>query len=492
MKQSQRIAKNIIVMLSAEMIVFGLNLLIVILIARYLGVAGFGKYSFIIAFVGLFQMIADSGLSNIMIREVAVDKDNLKYQLGVTKSLIWVFSIIAFLLIVLIINIINPEVEVRNTTYIMGIALLATVHTVGYSSIFRAMEEMEYNAVGLVLHKIFLISLVMFVIKHRLGLVEIAIAYLISNISQWFFYYVIISRRYLKPRMIINIKAWRYFISEAVPIGIASILRKISWQVDILILSAIGTVASVGLFSAPYKIIQSINLLPHIMSMPLFPLFSRLARTSYRELFQAYEKSLKFMYLLSIPIVVILATLSNSIVSLLFGTKFVNSYIALQILSLTIIFLFPAAQFIYLFSALGKQRLYTISSFVSLAVNIILDFILIPRFDFIGACIGTLIAEILLFSIGVYFAKSMNENISFIRASWKPVVSGILMWAALYQFRDSSIYWMLCGVFASILVYILSTIILKTFSKNELHTIKESIRFIRKVPAVSTAGGEAK
>ena len=108
MKQSQRIAKNISVMVLAELVGFGLNFIITVLIARYLGLIGFGNYSFVIAFVGVFQMIADSGLNNILIREIAVNRDNLGYQLGVTKSLIWVFSIIVFLLIVLIINIINP------------------------------------------------------------------------------------------------------------------------------------------------------------------------------------------------------------------------------------------------------------------------------------------------------------------------------------------------------------------------------------------------
>jgi O-antigen/teichoic acid export membrane protein len=488
MKQSQRIVKNIAVMIAAEIIGFSLNFVIIILIARYLGVIGFGHFSFIVAFVGVFQLIADSGLCNIMIREIAVHKDKIAYQLGVTKSLLWIFSIAAFLLIVLIINIINPEPEVRHATYIMGLSTMAIVHTQGYTSVFRAMEEMEYNAIGFVLHKIVLISLIIPVIESELGLKEIAGSFLAANSVLWIFYYIIVSRRYRRPKIIINLKAWWYFISEAIPIGIASILRKITWQVDILILSAIGTASSVGLFSAPYRIIHSANILPHTISVPLFPFFSRLARHSYHELFPAYEKSLKFMYLFSIPIVVILVTLAQSIVSILFGDKFEQSYVALQILSLTLIFLFPTAQFVYLFSALGKQRLFTIGSIICLIINVILDFILIPKFDFIGACIGTLVAEITLFGIGMYFVKLIEKNVSFIRASWKPALSGALMWVVLFQFKDASLLWILCGIFASALTYILSVILLKTFSRNELSLIKESIMFMRKTPGIPNNG----
>lgn len=491
MKQSQRIARNITLLLSSQLVGFVINSAVTILIARYLGSTGFGHYSFIIAFVGLFQLVAESGLGNIMIREIAVDKENLQSLLGVTKSLVWILSIIVFALIFVTINIINPEHSVKNATYIMGAAVLAGVHAMGYNSIFRAMEELEFNAMGFVLHKVILLSLTIPVITFRLGLVEIALSYLVSNVSLWFFYFIIVSYRYHRPKMTVNIKQWWYLISEAVPIGIASVLRKISWQVDILILSAIGTATSVGLFSAPYKIINAINMLALTLAIPLFPFFSRLARTSIRELFQAYERILKFLFIVSIPLTVILLTLSYSIVFLVYGNKFINSYIALRILSFTLIFLFPTAQFIYIFSAIGKQRLFTISSIASLAINVILDLVLIPRFDFIGACIGTLFAELSLFGTSIYFVKTLDKNISFVRASWKPVVSGIFMWAVLDQFKQTSVYWMVSGVLASLLCYIVSNIILKTLSKSDLNTIKESMRFMRKIPSTSV-GNEVK
>lgn len=494
MKQHQRIAKNMMVIVSSEIVGFGLNFVMTIVLARYLGVIGFGKYSFVLAFVWVFQMLADSGLSNIMIREISVKKNDLAYQLGVTKSLIWIFSVIVFVLIVAAANILNPEPIIRKTIYVMGLAVLATIHAVGYSSVFRAMEEMEYNAAGFVLHKFLLFSLILVVIRLRLGLVEISAAYLVSNLLLWFFYYTIISRRYQRPRMISDAKAWRYFIAEALPVGAASILRKVSWQVDILILSAIGTASSVGLFSAPYKVVQSINLVPHTLAMPLFPLFSRLARDSHEELFRTYEKNLKFMCLMSIPVVVILVTLSYPIVSLLFGARFAGSSAALQILGLTVLFLFPTSQFIYLFSALGRQRLYTVSSVLCLIINILIDLILIPHLDYIGACLGTLIAEISLFTISVYFIKRTYSGISFIRASWKSVVSGLFMGAVLFQFRHSSLPWVSFGILSGAIVYVASSVALRTLSRGDLDTVMEGVRFARRIPpaSVSVAGDKTR
>ena len=77
----------------------------------------------------------------------------------------------------------------------MGAAVLATVHAMGYNSVFRAMEEMEYNAIGFLLHKVLLLGLIVFAIKSNAGLIGIALSYFISNISLWLFYYIIICKK---------------------------------------------------------------------------------------------------------------------------------------------------------------------------------------------------------------------------------------------------------------------------------------------------------
>jgi len=68
MKQSQRIVKNVL----AGGVAVGLGGLLqlgaVVLIARSVSVSDFGIYSFILAFAVFFQLLADSGFSNILMR----------------------------------------------------------------------------------------------------------------------------------------------------------------------------------------------------------------------------------------------------------------------------------------------------------------------------------------------------------------------------------------------------------------------------------------
>src|ERR1700747_3045041 len=93
MKQSQRIVKNVL----AGGVAVGLGGLLqaaaIVLIARSVGVSDFGIYSFILAFAVFFQLLADTGLSNILMRELAKTPEKLAEILGAALALIWVLSI---------------------------------------------------------------------------------------------------------------------------------------------------------------------------------------------------------------------------------------------------------------------------------------------------------------------------------------------------------------------------------------------------------------
>ena len=75
MKQSQRIVKNAVFGIAASVIGGAVYLATVLTIAHKVSVVEFGKYSFVLAFAMFFQLVADSGLPRMMIREIAKDPE---------------------------------------------------------------------------------------------------------------------------------------------------------------------------------------------------------------------------------------------------------------------------------------------------------------------------------------------------------------------------------------------------------------------------------
>jgi O-antigen/teichoic acid export membrane protein len=474
-KQSQRIVKNALSGVGAELIGGGLNFIALLIIARSAGVDGFGIFSFVLAFSGLFQLVADFGLSNILVREISTHRGQLDRYLGAAKSLIWILSFLTFAIMVGTIHLIGRSPEVVRLSYLMGLAVLAMFHVTGYAAVFRAFEVMELNALGFVLHKVFLLGCVLLTIFVEGGLTGFALSYLAANLALWGFNYLLVRRRYVRPRMIMDRPLWRELLTEAYPLGIGMILRRATWHVDSLLLTWLSLPSAVGLYNAAYRIIQSISLLPMALTIPLYPVFSRMAESSHETLWAAYQKSLKFLGIVSIPMAVGLSVLSERIIGLLYGEAYLPSAQALTVLSWVVVLLFPTSLYLYLYTALGRQRLYTFCVGASLGINIVLDLVLIPTFGFMGACYATLIAEIVLFGLGYYGLVKLGGPAAFWEVLWRPLAASSALGLVLYLLKDSTPGWILIGGFAGLILYGVLLLVFKTFSSQDWSLIKEGI-----------------
>src|SRR5207253_2216829 len=97
MKQSQRIVKNAVFGIGASLIGGLVYLATVLTIARMVSVVEFGKYSFVLAFSMLFQLVADAALPGMLIREMAKDPDALVLLVGAGAALLGAGSLAVLL-----------------------------------------------------------------------------------------------------------------------------------------------------------------------------------------------------------------------------------------------------------------------------------------------------------------------------------------------------------------------------------------------------------
>src|SRR3990172_717922 len=167
---AQRVMQNSVLRVGGYAIGAGLYFLTIILTARYLGTERFGNFAFILAFVSIFQLVVDMGVRNILIRDIAVDKAHFAQKLGVARTLLWILSCLTMVLIVLVANVLHVSEEVRQSIYLAGLAVIVTFYGLGYSAVLRAFEEMEWDILGFVLHKVVFIGLIGSMISTDRGL----------------------------------------------------------------------------------------------------------------------------------------------------------------------------------------------------------------------------------------------------------------------------------------------------------------------------------
>jgi len=477
MKQSQRIVKNAVFGILASFIGGLVYLATVMIIAHQVSVVEFGKYSFVLAFAMFFQLVADAGLPRMLIREIAKNPEGFVPLMGASVSLIWVASGAICLLVALIVPFLHFGTDVKIAALVMSFATLATFHAAGYSAVLRAFEDNELNYLGYVLHKILLLGLILLAIRFHTGLVGFVSAHFVSNLLLWYFYHIVVSHLYARITLRIDVPLWKSLMIAALPMGGGVMLRQLALQLDILILTLMTNLTTVGLFSGPYRISMALRVIPQTLSLPLYPLYSRTAHLSPERFREAYQWSMKFFALISIPFAAFFMAWSKPILGLALGAKFLPALPAMQLLGLGLVPFFLSTLFQYVFAALDEQRRFLVSTCAGSALRILLLIILIPTFGFVGPAIAFVCAETVIVGIWIFQLTRLGFPENLVHVVWRPLAAGLAMAFILLAVQESPLLWQLCVGALSLLLYGVILFALKTFSIEEIRHAREGIAF---------------
>jgi len=480
MKQSQRIVKNAVVGIAAGVIGGLVYLATTIVIAhnKHVSVAEFGEYNWVLAFAMIAQLVADSGLPRMMIREIAKDPTCVAKITGAAAGLIWVISLIIFLVVGVIAIFLPYRMEVKIALMLMMFATLATFHGAGYSAVLRAFEDNELNYLGFILQKVLLFVLILVMLHFQTGLIGFVIAHLVSNVLLWNFYHILVSRFYTKVKLQVDLPLWKELFITAIPMGGGVMLRQMALHIDIFILGMMTNMTTLGLFSGPYRLSWSLRQIPQTLSLPLYPLYSRTAHFSPNRFGEVYQQSLKFFTLISVPFAVFFMAFSKPLLTLALGARFLPALPAMQLLGLGLIPFFMSTIFQYLFAALDAQKKFFASTLLGSILRVILLVSLIPHYNFVGPAIAFVIAEIFTVGAWIYQLNKLSYPAHLARTLWRPLLVGTAMGLILYQFTSSPAIVQIEGAVVGLLVYALGLLLLRTFSEEEIQHAREGISFV--------------
>jgi O-antigen/teichoic acid export membrane protein len=481
MKQSQRIVKNAVLGIAAGVIAGLVYLATTIAIAhnRNVSIAEFGKYQWVLSFAMIAQLVADSGLPRMMIREIAKDPQCVGKITGAAAALIWAISLVMCFVVGIIAIFLPYGTDLKIAVVLMTAGTLATFHAAGYSAVLRAFEDNELNYIGFILQKILLFVFILVMLHFRAGLIGFVIAHLVSNILLWNFYHIIVSRFYTKVKLRVDLPLWKELFFTAIPMGGGVMLRQLALHIDIFILGLMTkNMTTVGLFGGPYRLSWSLRTIPQTLSLPLYPLYSRTAHFSPSRFGDVYRQSLKFFTLISVPFAVFFVAWSKPLLTLALGARFLPALPAMQLLGLGLIPFFMSTIFQYLFAALDAQKRFFLSTMIGSGLRVILLVSLIPRYNFVGPAIAFVCAEILTVGMWIFQLQKMGYPAYLMNLLWRPLAAGTAMALALYLFLVSSFVWQLAGAALSVVCYVTVLLALRTFSSEEIHQAREGIAFV--------------
>ena len=459
-----KIAKNVLSLTAGTVVSKILLLILIIYIARYLGVVGFGKYSFAFAFTGLFAILANFGFNQLTIREVARDKTLAGKYLDNIIIIKVILSIGTFILIALIINLIHCPQDTTLAVYSFGIYVILNSFAQFFRSFFRAFERMEYEALLDIIEKIVLVSLILFVLFSGYGLIEVVLIFVIVGIINFILSLAVLCTKFVKPRLKVDFTFWRYLVIAAIPFGLNAIFAVLFFHIDTIMLSVLKGDAAVGFYNAAYNPLLALSFIPLVITSSLFPAMSVFFKSSKKSLEISSKKSSKYLFIIGLAISVGTFILADRFILLFYGKEFVQSVIAFQILVWFIPLRFVSSVLGTVLSAVDKQSLRTVSVAFSAILNICLNLILIPLFSFVGASIATLISELLLFLLFFYFVEKYSHKSALHKDFIKPLIGCLVMGGFIFYLRDINL---LVLIALATTIYLVVLHLIRTFDSED-------------------------
>ena len=452
-------------------------LILLILAGRYLGDANYGIFTFSLAFVFTIEIFTDFGLSELTQRSVARDKSLALRYLG--NLLTWkiIVSVVVFIVLFLTINLVKSSPEVRFTVYLLGFANILRSFKSTLRAFFRAFERFDLDCLTMYIERASLLAVGTVVLVLGRGLIFFALVFVIVRVFDLGLTFGILNWKIVKVIPQFNSSFLKKVQLEALPFGLFSVIITLYSYTDTVMLSFIRTDAEVGWYNAAHKIYEGLTIFPFIICVVLYPRLSQLFVVNKKAHSLLSIRAAKYMFIISLPLLICGVILSRNIVNILFGEQFQNSVPALQILLLGVVFVFQIRLFQIVLNSIDKQKVVMYVGLMGLIINIFLNLLLIPRYGFRGAAFTTIISELVVFSIYYFYLSRSYFEISIWKLSLKPLLASFIVGVLVWKFDTLPLILLLSGALG---LYLLLLFCFKVFDNEEWNLIYGLTRAIKR------------
>ena len=407
-----------------------------VVMARKLGASDLGVFTFGLTFVSLVTFLGAFGQDAILIREVSRDRGLIDRYFANTLGLKVALGLPALGLSLAVLAAFSSR-HTALVAALLGVSALADIFAQTCLAAFQAYERLAVIATVLVPQRLLAALAGIGLLLAGAGLVTVALAFVASSAVALAFALGLLFRRIVRPRLKLDPKAWGPLMRAAIPFGIASVAGLVLFRIDMGMLAGFKPASAVGNYGAAYRLFEATLFLSWSVSAAVYPVFSRLGPTTDPPVGLVLERALKLLTALTLPLAVGAAILAPAVIRLVYGDQYDAAVTALRLLAPAIALYaatyIPAGFLV----AQRRERVVTTVYVLVAAENVLLNFVLIPRWSLDGAAAGTSISQVLAAALLVYYAAQTVGGVAWRRMVAGPVFAAVLAGLAMALFRAS-------------------------------------------------------
>ena len=438
----------------------------------------FGILGVSLAFLVILQLITGSGFPQTAMKflsEERSDKEKvLKTSLFGNLILGMIIGIIFYLLFKIGFLDLGAKYEsiLPLITLTVIISSMCFVAQFALQGIFKFNESAYISIIGAVTKLIFGIGLALIgfgVFGAMVGMVVSSLVILVFSI------FFISDIKFWKETGWANLSIFKF----AAPMFIGTVSLSLLMQIDILGVKFLVAEATSDQLAGYYQSTIVLSRLPiYIIGAVMgavFPFISNHSTNGEGRAEIYINKSLKYACLFIIPTPLTFFLIPESSLSLLFPEKYLPGAPALAVVSIGMAFLVIIFVFANSFQALGKPSIPSLFLSLSVAIQILLLFLFVPRYGIVGAALSTTIACFLgATTLAVTYVKNYGLDAKIIDIL-KVLISYIVFGAFLLMFPHSTRILTIIDLFLSGCIYFAILFLLGLFKEEDLDIILEAL-----------------
>lgn len=381
-----------------------------VIVGRYLGPVAVAQIGFAMAVAALMSMLILCGVNDVATR-LYLRKDHEKEAvLGATLTMAGIGSVIAILLALAVgIFMELPRVEftvlalITVVTIINGISNMITVAIIAYDWSAKALPST-------ILAQLLLVAGA-WTASDQGTIIGVAVAHVVSSLVQLVWRAVVIGREgFAWPRY--SADAVREIWRHSRHIAFGSLFGAISARADVLLLQYFGAQVQLGYYVNSYRVINGISQGANTACIALYPAYMRgdaenpsLARRLF----------ILFPFVAGIGLLFSALVLADPLIYLLYGEKFAPAGPILAILLGAAIFQTSNKFIAKILVSYSAEHWLPRCQSTAAALNVGINFVVIPMYGAIGAATATLAADASLCALlylGVRIARAKASKLA--------------------------------------------------------------------------------
>ena len=320
----KRVARNALFFFSSQIWEAIAGLAIVAILARYLGVEGFGSYAVVFSVVNLVVPLTFMGIQQVGIREIASKEDDSEkatYLGSLLQARIFLLCVAAFV-IALILLAMRPEKHV-----IFGVIIFFFAIVIGSSgeviiSSFIAGERFQYHLFVVKVERLSLLVFVAMVALLDVGFYAVFLCYVAAKSLKTSCALYFLKKNFYPINFSFDAGWIKMIIKESYLIGFGISIGVGFHHAIVIILKQFVGLQAAGIFTAYYNLILRCQLLSVSLSRSLMPRISIEAKRNVAAYLQLVKKGMLLLLIGGGLLALMIWPLKGFIISTIYGKPF--------------------------------------------------------------------------------------------------------------------------------------------------------------------------